>query len=134
MRRVPVMRTTFDANSMSLSITEAGAAGGAPGLGVLTPAVERPLTGAGQEETRQSANDQKRKLDAVTAGHIGWADIIFLMEKSHLNRLRLKFHEALEGKRTVTLLIPDEYEYMQQELVEELTAKVSQHVTLVSDS
>jgi predicted protein tyrosine phosphatase len=82
----------------------------------------------------RSAGTQPDARIAVTAGHIGWADIIFLMEKSHLNRLRLKFHEALEGKRTVTLLIPDEYEYMQRELVEELTAKVSQHVTLVSDS
>jgi len=66
----------------------------------------------------------------ITEGHIGWADIIFLMEKSHLNRLRRKFPEALHGKRTVTLLIPDEYEFMQPELIDELHAKVSRYVVI----
>jgi predicted protein tyrosine phosphatase len=78
----------------------------------------------------RSAGTQPDARIVVTEGHVGWADIIFLMEKSHLNRLRLKFPQALQGKRTVTLLIPDEYEYIQPELVEELTAHVSRHVTL----
>ncbi len=52
------------------------------------------------------------------------------MEKSHLDRLRRKFPEALQGKRTVSLHIPDLYEFMQPELVDELHAKVSPHVDL----
>lgn len=78
----------------------------------------------------RSAGTQPDARIVVTEGHVGWADIIFLMEKSHLNRLRLKFPQALQGKRTVILLIPDEYEYMQPELIEELTAHVSRFVTL----
>ncbi len=52
------------------------------------------------------------------------------MEKSHLNRLRQKVPEALEGRRIVTLHIPDDYQFMQPELIDELHAKVSQHLAL----
>ena len=78
----------------------------------------------------RSAGTQPDARIVVTAGHIGWADIIFLMEKSHLNRLRRKFPDVLEGKRTITLLIPDDYEFMQSELIDELRTKVSQHVSI----
>jgi predicted protein tyrosine phosphatase len=78
----------------------------------------------------RSAGTQPDARIVVTEGHIGWADIIFLMEKSHLNRLRLKFPQALEGKHTVTLLIPDDYEFMQPDLIDELYAKVSQHIAI----
>ena len=78
----------------------------------------------------RSAGTQPDARIVVTEGHIGWADIIFLMEKSHLNRLRHKFPEALQGKHTVTLRIPDEYELMQPELIEELHSKVAQYIEL----
>lgn len=78
----------------------------------------------------RSAGTQPGARVAVTEGHIGWADVVFLMEKSHLNRLRRKFPEALRGKRTVTLHIPDDYEFMQPELVDLLRAKVSAHLGL----
>ena len=78
----------------------------------------------------RSAGTQPDARIVVTEGHIGWADIIFVMEKSHLSRLRRKFPDALEGKRTVTLLIPDEYEFMAPDLIEELEAKVSPYATL----
>ena len=64
----------------------------------------------------------------VTEGHIGWADIIFVMEKSHLQKLRRKFGPALDGKQIVTLHIPDDYQFMQPELIDELQTKVAQHL------
>jgi predicted protein tyrosine phosphatase len=78
----------------------------------------------------RSAGTQPAARVAITEGHIGWADIIFFMEKAHLNRVRRKFQEALEGKRTVILLIPDEYAFMQPEFIDELHTKVSLHVVL----
>ena len=82
----------------------------------------------------RSAGTQPDARIVVTEGHIGWADIIFLMEKSHLNRLHRKFPEALQGKRTVVLLIPDEYQFMQPELIDELHAKVSGHIAIPDSS
>lgn len=34
----------------------------------------------------------------VTAGHISWADVIFVMEKKHLRRLQEKFFEEIAEK------------------------------------
>ena len=55
------------------------------------------------------------------------------MEKSHLSRVRRKFPQALREKRVVTLQIPDDYEFMQPELIEELRGKLGPHVMLPAD-
>jgi predicted protein tyrosine phosphatase len=78
----------------------------------------------------RSAGTQPGARIVVTEGHIGWADLIFCMEKSHLNRLRRKFPEALRDKQVICLHIPDEFEFMQTELVEELRARLAAYVTL----
>ncbi len=78
----------------------------------------------------RSAGTQPDARVVVAEGHIGWADVIFVMEKSHANRMRLKFPSALDGKRVVALHIPDDYEFMQPELVDELQAKVAQHMEI----
>jgi predicted protein tyrosine phosphatase len=52
------------------------------------------------------------------------------MEKSHANKLRQKFGDLLDGKRLIALHIPDDYDFMQPELVDELEAKVAEHLEL----
>ena len=54
---------------------------------------------------------------------IKWANIIFVMEKTHKNKLSARFKQYLNGKRVICLDIPDEYEYMQPELVKLLESK-----------
>jgi predicted protein tyrosine phosphatase len=54
---------------------------------------------------------------------IAWADIIFVMEKTHRSRLGGKFRRYLNGKRVICLDIPDDYDYMQPELIRLLEAK-----------
>ena len=78
----------------------------------------------------RSAGTQPGARIVVTEGHIGWADMVFCMEKSHVNRLRRKFPEALEGKEVICLHIPDEYEYMQPELIDELRGRLGLYLTL----
>ena len=78
----------------------------------------------------RSVGTQPDARIVVTEGHIGWADVIFVMEKSHLNRIRRKFPQALQGKRIITLGIPDEYEFMQPELLDELRGKLGPCVML----
>lgn len=55
---------------------------------------------------------------------IEWADIIFVMEKAHRRKIEQKFKRHLNGKRIVVLDIPDEYEYMDDELIRVLERKV----------
>lgn len=46
-----------------------------------------------------------------------WADIIFVMERKHLQRLQAEYARLLENKRVHVLDIPDEFRYMDPELV-----------------
>ena len=64
----------------------------------------------------------------VSGDLIEWADIILVMEKSHRNRVAKKFRAQLKGKRLMVLDIPDEFEYMQPELVNLLKARVGRLV------
>ena len=56
---------------------------------------------------------------------IMWADVIFVMELSHRNRMQRRFKRFLGGKRIVVLGIPDDYEFMEPALVELLKRKVA---------
>jgi predicted protein tyrosine phosphatase len=76
----------------------------------------------------RSAGTQPGARIVVTEGHIGWADIVFVMEKSHLTKLRSRFPEALDGKRVIALQIRDDYEFMQPELLAEIEARLAEHV------
>jgi predicted protein tyrosine phosphatase len=64
----------------------------------------------------------------VTPGHLGWAELIFVMEKRHLGLLREKFREEIDGKPVVCLHIPDDYDYMDEELIDRLRGGVAPHV------
>ena len=66
----------------------------------------------------------------VSGDLIEWADTIFVMEKAHRNKVSKKFRSLLKNKRLIVLDIPDEYEYMQPELVQLLEARVPRLVRL----
>jgi predicted protein tyrosine phosphatase len=79
-------------------------------------------------------------IDRDAEVHVGiesieWADIIFVMEKTHQRKLREKFKSSsvMHNKRIVCLNIPDNYEYMQLELVELLKKKVLPLLGIYSD-
>jgi predicted protein tyrosine phosphatase len=61
---------------------------------------------------------------------IQWADIIFVMEKKHRQRLQLAFSHLLNSKQLIVLDIPDEYQYMDEELIEMLRTSVSVYIDL----
>jgi predicted protein tyrosine phosphatase len=53
-----------------------------------------------------------------------WADVIFVMERTHRNKLSKLFRAHLKNKRIVCLEIPDEFAYMDPVLVRLLERKV----------
>src|SRR5262245_1728908 len=59
---------------------------------------------------------------------LDWAQIIFVMEKVHRNKLRKQYGRYLNGKRIVCLDIPDEFDFMDPELVALLKARVPRHL------
>ena len=52
----------------------------------------------------------------VTAQVVEWADIIFVMERSHRNKLQKRFRGHIRG-RVICLNVPDDYAYMDPALV-----------------
>ena len=82
----------------------------------------------------RSAGTEPQARIRVTAGHIGWADVIFVMEKRHLDRLRAKYAEPLRGKRIVCLHIPDSYAYMDAKLIALLKRAVEPYLLTDEDS
>lgn len=64
----------------------------------------------------------------LTPELVGWADVIFVMEKVHRARLGARFRAHLQGKRVVCLDIPDDFELMDPALVKLLTARVPRHL------
>ena len=64
----------------------------------------------------------------VTAGLLSWADLVFVMEKSHRRKLSEVFPEALAGKHVICLNIADEYTYGEPALVDEFEAGLTEHL------
>ena len=62
---------------------------------------------------------------SLTPEQVEWADLIFVMEKEHRNKLNRKFKRHLNGQRVIVLGIPDNYDCMDPALVELLKAKVT---------
>lgn len=66
--------------------------------------------------------------EGVDADHIDWADVILVMERAQQARLNRCFRDRLCGKRVVCLDIPDDYGFMQPELVALLEKRVTPHL------
>ena len=64
----------------------------------------------------------------INAGDIQWADIVFAMEKEHKIRLQSNFRELLVGKIIHVLDIPDEYRYLDEQLITVLRESVEPHL------
>ncbi len=92
-----------------------------------SPTAEKIFNGWDGLQARSAGTEAVARIK-VTAGQLGWADIVFVMEKKHLRRLQDRFPEELAGKRVVCLNIPDDYQFMQPELITLLQAAVPPHL------
>lgn len=64
----------------------------------------------------------------ITGELVNWADIVFVMEGSHKNRVSKKFRTLLQGKKLVCLDIADEHERMDPLLIRLLENRVLPHI------
>jgi predicted protein tyrosine phosphatase len=68
----------------------------------------------------RSAGTSPNARRTVSEGDIAWATVILVMEEKHKSRLKAQFNGLLEGRVVHVLDIPDDYKYMDPELVEQL--------------
>ena len=64
----------------------------------------------------------------VTPELLEWADLIFVMERTHRSKFSAHFKQYLGNKRIVCLEIPDNYEFMDPALVRLLKTRVPAHL------
>jgi predicted protein tyrosine phosphatase len=90
---------------------------------------EKIFDGFNGYEVRSAGTEEGARIK-VTEGHIGWSDLIFVMEKKHLRRLKDKFSNMLNSKQIICLDIPDDYKFMDEELIEILKLRISEHIEI----
>jgi predicted protein tyrosine phosphatase len=72
----------------------------------------------------RSAGTSPNARHQVSAQDLQWAQAILVMEEKHKSRLIAEYARLVESKPIHVLDIPDEYQYMDPELVEELERTV----------
>jgi predicted protein tyrosine phosphatase len=88
-----------------------------------SPTAEAVFSGAPGLEVRSAGLDMAcpRPLSAEL---VAWADRLFVMERGQREKVRRRFRDTLGNRPVIVLGIPDEYEFMQPELVALLKARV----------
>ncbi|MCW2922896.1 MAG: Methyltransferase type 11 [Thermoleophilia bacterium] len=81
---------------------------------------ERLLRRSSMCEVRSAGTASSARI-RVQESTVEWADVIYAMEPTHVEQLRQRFGSLLAERTFVCLDIPDEYEYMDPELVEILS-------------
>lgn len=81
-----------------------------------------------QEYQAKSAGTEPSARIKITEKLINWADIIFVMEKKHKDRINQRFASVVDEKELIVLDIPDEYQFMDEELVDLIKLSVSNYL------
>ncbi|KQZ17625.1 low molecular weight protein tyrosine phosphatase family protein [Caulobacter sp. Root1472] len=82
-------------------------------------------TWPGVEATSAGTNHDAE--EPLTGELVEWADLIFVMERTHRNKLSKRFKRHIKG-RVICLNIPDDYAFMDPALVTLLKARVAPHL------
>ena len=76
----------------------------------------------------RSAGTSPRAKRTVNAKDLQWADLIFVMEYKHKERLKAEYNRVLQYKKIIVLDIPDDYLYMDKELIEILEQSIEGYI------
>jgi predicted protein tyrosine phosphatase len=93
-----------------------------------SPTAEALFDDSDQYDARSAGTSDRARVK-VTAGLIGWADEVFVMERKHADQLKRKYADALSGKAIRVLHIPDDYQFMDPALIEVLQEKLADYLT-----
>jgi len=76
----------------------------------------------------KSAGLAKQATTPLSVELLEWADLIFVMERRQRNIIQSRFKEIYRRKRIICLYIPDEFEFMDPELIALLNERVTPHL------
>jgi predicted protein tyrosine phosphatase len=72
----------------------------------------------------RSAGTSPNARHTISAADVQWANVILVMEEKHKSRIKAEFTRLMDHKPVHVLDIPDEYKFMDAELVEILEIAV----------
>jgi predicted protein tyrosine phosphatase len=75
-----------------------------------------------------SAGTNHDAENPLSAELVAWADMIVVMERQHRTKLQKRFRAALRGQRVICLDIPDNYTFMDPELLDLLKLRMARHM------
>ena len=78
---------------------------------------EKIFDGYNGHEARSAGTEANARIK-VTSGLLGWAEIVFCMEKKHLRRIKEKYSDKIANKQVICLHISDDYDFMDRELID----------------
>ena len=84
-------------------------------------------------EVASAGLDPKCK-EPVTPELLAWADLIFVMERHHRNKLLKHFRGSIKNQKIVVLGITDDYDYMDADLVRLFETLVPRHLGVTVES
>ena len=93
-----------------------------------SPTAERVFARLEGLQTR-SRGVSKSAVQRLRLGDVEWSDVIFAMEQEHKERLLRDFGAAARGRPVHVLNIPDDYPFMDPELVKLLSVSVQPYLT-----
>ncbi|MEN3978538.1 protein tyrosine phosphatase [Acinetobacter sp. CWB-B33] len=92
-----------------------------------SPTAER-IFAAGYGIHTRSAGTSRHAKHSLTVKDIAWADCICVMEQKHKTWIKEKFHKELSYKKIIVLDIPDDYQYMDEDLIEILKQSMQHYL------
>jgi protein-tyrosine phosphatase len=81
--------------------------------------------------TRSAGTEPSARI-RLTKKVLCWADLVFVMEKRHRERISSLFPDVATQLHLIVLNIPDDFQFMDAELVEMLKAEVEPHLARFS--
>ena len=88
-----------------------------------SPTAEKIYSDAPLVVARSCGTSHKAKK-TVSAAELQWAEIVFVMEQKHRQRLQSEYSGEMRFKTVYVLDIPDNYKFMDPELVVEIQKAV----------
>ena len=71
-----------------------------------------------------SAGTDRDADERLTDELVDWADVVFVMQRAHRAKLLARHRRVLRDKRVVVLGIPDDYGFMDPQLISLLRTKM----------
>lgn len=97
-----------------------------------SPTAEQVFACRGDIEVA-SAGTNADAEEPLTGELVTWADVIVVMEKAHRTKLQQRFRRFLNGQRVICLDIPDDFAFMDTDLIRLLERKMARYLPTTAD-